>query len=79
MKVNQTGRFPVMPITKTITLYYFNESDEAAELTEDLEKDLLEDYFLMLSEEYDFLTSKEQVKESILANEYTFTEDGLLA
>jgi hypothetical protein len=59
-------------------LYEFNESDEAAELTKDLEKDLLEDYLLMLSEEYDFLTSKEQVKGSILAraNEYTFTEDG---
>jgi hypothetical protein len=32
--------------------------------------------FSELEEEYDYLTSDEQIKEMILANEYEFTEDG---
>lgn len=39
-------------------------------------KELLEDYLQMLSNEYDYLTSDEAIKETILASEYEFTESG---
>lgn len=39
-------------------------------------KSLLEDYRIILTKEYEYLTSKEQIIETIEANEYTFTEDG---
>lgn len=56
----------------------FRFSDEADEITRDFTKALLEDYLIILRREYDYLTSEESVKESILANEYEFTEDGKL-
>jgi hypothetical protein len=40
---------------------------------------LLEDYRIMLSKEYDYLTTKEAIVETINANEYEFTEDGKIA
>jgi hypothetical protein len=50
--------------------------------TKDLDKEflhnLLEDYRVMLQQEYDYLTSKDAVIETINANEYDFTEDGKL-
>jgi hypothetical protein len=36
------------------------------------------EYLSILSKEYDYLTSREQIIETINANEYTFTEDGKL-
>ena len=39
---------------------------------------LKECYLSMLSKEYDYLTSEEAIKETIIANEYSFTEDGKL-
>ena len=39
-------------------------------------KSISEDYRIMLSKEYDYLTSKEAIEETIKANEYDFTEDG---
>jgi len=41
--------------------------------------DLLEDYRIMLSNEYDYLTSREAIVESIDANGYEFDENGNLA
>lgn len=35
--------------------------------------------FRRLQDEYEYLTSDEQVEESIRANEYEFTEDGTIA
>jgi hypothetical protein len=59
------------------------ESRESEEKLLDIEseflKSLLEDYRIMLSEEYDYLTSDEAIKETIEANEYEFTKDGKLA
>lgn len=46
------------------------------DLESDFKKSLLEDYRIMLRKEYEYLTSKEQIIDTIKANEYTFTEDG---
>ena len=40
--------------------------------------DLLEDFSIALQNESDYLGSEEAIKETIEANEYTFTEDGNL-
>jgi hypothetical protein len=54
--------------------YWFsNEIDEAEE---EFLKSLLEDYSIMLQNEYEYLTSDESADERIIANEYEFTEDG---
>jgi len=59
------------------------ESGESEDKLQDMEseflKSLLEDYRIMLSHEYDYLTSEEAIKETNEANEYEFTEDGKLA
>lgn len=53
---------------------------EFDELADDLEKyytnSLLEEYLIILSHEYEHLTSKEAIIETIEANEYEFTQDG---
>jgi|GEM_PF-1132901 len=51
---------------------------EADELEDEFLKSILEDYRIILSKEYDYLTSKAAIIETINANEYTFTEDGTL-
>lgn len=38
--------------------------------------DLLEDYRMLLQEEYEYKTSREAIIETIKANDYDFTEDG---
>lgn len=61
--------------------------DEAEEVRETLEAEqeehaaefeqaLLEEYFVFLDKEYDYLNSDEAVDESIMANGYEFDEDG---
>jgi hypothetical protein len=40
--------------------------------------DLLEDYRMILQQDYDYRTSKTSIIETIKANEYTFTENGKL-
>lgn len=40
---------------------------------------LLEDYLIMLRKEYEYLTGKEAIIETIKANEYEFTEEGNLS
>ena len=51
--------------------------------TDDLDaeflRSLLEDYRIILSNDYDYLTSREAIIETIEANEYEFTEKGKLA
>lgn len=53
-----------------------NLSDEREKTERSFLYDLLEDYRIMLEKEVEYQTSKEQVEENILANEYEFTEDG---
>lgn len=50
--------------------------DKLDALTDEFLKSLLEDYRIMLQKEFDFLTSKIAVEETLIANEYDFTEDG---
>jgi hypothetical protein len=61
------------------------EKDEDYNTGDDLDTDdidreflhsLLEDYSIMLQHEYEYLLSDESVDETIMANEYTFTEEG---
>jgi len=58
-----------------------NEYDfdcECDDLDNDFLYSLLQDYFSLLNNEYDYLTSEEAIIESIEANEYEFTKDGKL-
>ena len=38
--------------------------------------DILEDYRRILSKDYDYLTSEEAIKETLIINDYDFTENG---
>ena len=66
---------------KTNVVTEENEYDFDNEV-DDLENDFLqsisEDYRIILSNEYDYLTSEKSIIETIEANEYDFTEDGQL-
>lgn len=54
-----------------------NELDKKLDDCEvDFLKSILEDYRIMLSQEYDYLTSTEAMIESIVSSEYEFTKDG---
>lgn len=56
-----------------------NEGDLDAALDEadaDFLRDILEDYRIILSKEYEFQQSDETIAENIRANEYEFTENG---
>lgn len=54
-----------------------HEGDEAIEECEaGFLKSLLEDYWKILDREMEYILSDEQVAETIVANEYEFTEDG---
>jgi hypothetical protein len=57
--------------------YMYSDSEQEAE--EEL-KDILRDYmrwiYRTLEKEYDYMTSEEAIKETIIANDYEFTKDG---
>ena len=50
--------------------------DEIEALEDDFLHSILEDYRIILNNEYDYLTGEEAIIETIEANEYDFTEDG---
>lgn len=54
----------------------YDIENELEELKENFLKSLLEDYRIMLQQEYEYQTSKEAIIETIEANEYEFTQDG---
>lgn len=64
--------------------YYLSEigttSNAIYENFEEIEKEfkcsLSEDYRIMLTKEYEYLTSEEVIIETLISNEYEFTEDG---
>jgi len=47
-------------------------------MDEDFEKELSKDYFYIMQNEYDYLTSEKAIIESIKSSEYEFEEDGSL-
>lgn len=53
-----------------------DESQAFEEAALEFERTIKEDYRIILSNEYDFLTSEEAIKETIEVNEYEFTADG---
>ena len=48
------------------------------DMDDDFRKELSDDYFHTLRNEYDYLTSREAIIESIESNEYEFDESGSL-
>jgi hypothetical protein len=52
------------------------QADNLEDEIEDLRQSLCEDIYSELSKEYDYLTSREAIIETIEANDYDFTEDG---
>jgi len=56
----------------------WDEQSEIEDTEDEFLNDILEDYSIILQHECDYLTSKEQIIETIEANEYDFTEDGKL-
>lgn len=61
------------------TWEYENEDSLETDLYEmdnEFLNDLLEEYLIMLRKEYEYLTSEEGIKETIIANEYEFTAEG---
>lgn len=59
---------------------YSDLRDEAEEKMENLSdeflKEISEEYLSMLRNEYEYKTSEEAIKESLIANDYDFTENG---
>jgi len=49
---------------------------EYDDLSEDFLKELLEDYKTILQNEYEYLTEEEQIRDTLVSNEYDFTADG---
>lgn len=54
----------------------FIDENNITELEEQFEKDLLNAYWKILYDEFDYLQTDEAIKETIIANEYDFTVDG---
>ena len=54
----------------------FEFDTEADDLEDELLKSISEDYRIMLSNHYDYLTSEEAIVETIQSNEYEFEADG---
>jgi len=50
--------------------------NEIEEIEHDFLKSLLQDYLIILRNEYEYLTSEEAIKEMLISNEYYFDENG---
>lgn len=57
----------------------WDRNKEQGEIDREFLKSILEDYRIMLQKEYEYLAGEEAIIETIKANEYEFTEDGVLA
>lgn len=57
----------------------FEETEVCQDLVDEFCQTVLEDYRIILQEEYEYLTSEEAIIECIKANDYEFTEEGLLS
>lgn len=55
-----------------------DESQAFEEAAIEFERTIKEDYRIILSKEYEYLTSEEAIKETIEANDYEFTAEGNL-
>lgn len=57
---------------------FYGDEETIQEVFDQFKKDLLKDYLKMLQVDYDYQTSDAAIKETILANEYEFEEDGTM-
>jgi hypothetical protein len=55
------------------------DDDDIDDLSDEFLKALLEEYRIILTNEFEWLTSDECVIDTMRANEYEFNEDGSLA
>src|SRR5450759_3576584 len=58
---------------------YSDDDLDTEEIDSEFEKTIIEDYSIILQNEYEYQTSREQIIETIKANEYEFDENGKLA
>ena len=56
----------------------YDFDNELDELESEFEESILDAYLVILKDEYEYLTSKEAIIETILANDYEFLESGKL-
>lgn len=56
--------------------YTYETEQKLIKLSEEFKHDIAEDYRIILSKEYDYMTSEEAIIESIIANEYEFHANG---
>ena len=59
-------------------LVHLEDEHEVAKMELEFLREILDDYRILLKQEYDYLTSEEAILETIQANKYEFKEDGEL-
>lgn len=57
---------------------YHDKQDQIEDLELEFKRDLLNEYASILQKEYDYLTSKEAIEETLRCNGYEFNEDGTI-
>jgi hypothetical protein len=62
----------------SVDRYDIYPTEDAEEWVTELLRDFMRWIYRQLESEYEFQTSEEQIKETILINEYEFNEDGTL-
>jgi len=80
-RVESTGRYSHAYDTSIYVYDNNNEMDAGADLEDEITealRDLMHWMYRQLEREYYWLCDDEQIKETILCNEYQFTEDGKL-
>lgn len=57
----------------------YESEDKLQDIEDEFLKSILEDYSIMLQREYEYLTSYEAIKETIVCNKYEFDAEGNLS
>ncbi len=77
-KIKQRGFYMHSGCTQFGCDYEYGNWEHEDDIEEAL-REFMDWIYSRLEKEYEYLTSKEAIKETIIANEYEFTEDGELA
>jgi len=73
----KTAKIFINDIEKLLKKYEFENYDTDREyLEEEFRREIAEEILSILTRDYEYQTSDDGIKETILANEYEFTEDG---
>ena len=54
----------------------YQDEQTLTDIAEEFKKSILEDFRIILTKEYEYLTGREAIEETIRANEYDFTKEG---